>query len=392
MPKPKKNKQGSKIRGLPYTSDITEISIKLGLLSSERLLLHSLRAKMNKKQRDKVAFPMQVTLGREMGLSERQVRRLIDSLVEYELISMKKRNIGKRYGNNLNEYRFNFPWKPNKKPKSNRKPSSGMKSKRSKSNRTSVSGVKPDICDTSNRTSATVKPDMGVLSNRTPVSSQNKQGNKPKNKSSLLKQKKDDNDDFSENILQTQQNTPKLSEKEKEEKWLLSAIERKYPDCDNVAEQAKDFADKDAKKRGIDNTLPYRNEIYGSILRGERKDFEPITEKEKEEISAQTIILREDDPAIEKEKAKQKKKQAEQKKKQQAEKKRKLSKLYQDLISDDGYVDQCIDHLGLINPKTNKIDLENFEAFILECGKSGKLKGKKTLIEDLRNAIIEEAE
>ena len=109
MSKQEPDEQGSKIQGLPYNSDLTALAVELDLHTTERHLLYLLRSKMNGKQ--KSCWPSQKQLATEIGISERQVKRLIQSLTRKKIISIGKRKKNKKYKiHNQNEYQFIFPW------------------------------------------------------------------------------------------------------------------------------------------------------------------------------------------------------------------------------------------------------------------------------------------
>ena len=130
MRKREPKEQGSQIQGLPYFSDLTALAVELGLLTSERHLLFLLRSKMNRKQ--KSCWPGQKQLAKELGKSERQVRRYLTKFEKMNIINISKKKKSRRYGNNVSEYKFSYPWKV--------KPD------------TIMSAIKPDILNRSNRT------------------------------------------------------------------------------------------------------------------------------------------------------------------------------------------------------------------------------------------------
>jgi len=110
----------TKIAGLPYNSDIIEISNYLSLDSSERLILLLLRNFMNKKRT--FSYPSQKNLAKDAALSERHIRRIISKLVKLNIVFVKRRKTGRR----INEYRFNFPWNVGDRTKQVQKDTDGL--------------------------------------------------------------------------------------------------------------------------------------------------------------------------------------------------------------------------------------------------------------------------
>lgn len=99
----------SKVTGLPHHSDVVNLALEVNLPSSEHLLLHVLRSRMSRKQ--KSCWPTQKELAKEMGISVRQVQRLIQSVKDKGIISVEKRKRNEKYKvHNQNEDRFIFPW------------------------------------------------------------------------------------------------------------------------------------------------------------------------------------------------------------------------------------------------------------------------------------------
>ncbi len=169
-----KKKQGSSIKGYPYTSDILEIANRLGLSSNERHLLYLLQHRMNEKNRS--CWLGQNLLAKDMAVSRRQVVRLIKSVTAKGIISVNKIRKGGRYGNNHNEYTFNYPWKAIKSD--------------------TMSQVKSDISDKSKVTFETVKSDICDKSKVTPCHPNSKENSKRIVKSSIVKGKTDDDSAF----------------------------------------------------------------------------------------------------------------------------------------------------------------------------------------------------
>jgi hypothetical protein len=175
------------IFSLPYSTDITEISIHLGLNSTERLVLHLLRSKMNRKNIE--CWPSMKTIAEEAGVSERQIKRIIKKLKSLRIISVSKRKSKRLFGNNHNVYRFNFPW-----PDFKSDISSDLKV-------TSVSHGKGDKTDNPKVTSEAIKSDISNNQKCHQCHANKQSHNKQKlqNKSSSINHEQDD--DFSKTTL-----------------------------------------------------------------------------------------------------------------------------------------------------------------------------------------------
>lgn len=100
----------SKIKRLPFPSDICSLAETVKLPAMEQLLLHVLRSGMNEK--NKKNWMSQKTLALKMGKGERQVRRWIKNLKDKGIIKIGKKATNRRYGNFVNKYEFNYPWRP----------------------------------------------------------------------------------------------------------------------------------------------------------------------------------------------------------------------------------------------------------------------------------------
>jgi hypothetical protein len=99
-----------------------------------------------------------------------------------------------------------------------------------------------------------------------------------------------------------------------------------------------------------------------------------------------------EDKRAERQEAIEAKKMIEQKtrQKEKERKNQKLVKLYEEITKNDVCLRECMIHLGLVHSNNNKLSIDGFESFILDCRKNGRLKNKETIKKDLRKAILED--
>jgi len=247
-----KKKQGSKIPGVPYSSDITGIAIHCDLPTSERFLLHLLRSRISEKR--KSCWPGQKLLAEEMGLSRRQIARLMENLKRRGIIAVSLRKSSRRHGNHSNEYRFNFPWK-------------GITCDASKV--TSASPVKSDTSDQSNVTAGPIKGDAGDYQkcHQLPLISIGIE-TEQNNPSSSNQERTDDDGGTFKKKPEEQRQPSLLKKKEVEVQKQLRDRGFEY------ARKAHKFADDIVGKNSPRNPRPYKLKVLESILAGERPDFD----------------------------------------------------------------------------------------------------------------------
>jgi hypothetical protein len=106
--KPIQHKKAEVRKGLPYPSDIFEVTQRRKLTSRESLLLHVLTGYMNRHNR--LCWASEETLGKEMGCSRTTVNKTVQSLRRKGLIIVRKVSMGKGMGFPHNIYSIVFPW------------------------------------------------------------------------------------------------------------------------------------------------------------------------------------------------------------------------------------------------------------------------------------------
>lgn len=414
------------IQGLPYTSDILDLAIEHNFTTSERLLLILLRTKMNKQ---KTCWPSQIRLADEMGVSERQVRRLIKGMEILGVISVNKRKMNRKFGNYLNEYRFIFPWNPVKSLQSTR---------------TRVSGVNPDICDTSTRTSETVNPDIcdsqpghGCPSNKQGINTKNKsvnQSEKNDDDHSQLNEKESAEKIDERKLLMLEKNKSKENVSQLLRKYYKSSIPervdlsksnsgkrydlQKYispfsgKKKDLVKDYGSDFSDSQKPdwwksqfenfyKRVIefhwDNDAGPPNGGFKTAFKRvcvsgvmQEFGFEP---KSPEQLKLEEEAERKRLAQIEKRKRKQEEKEAA-KEALRKDKSEKLQLLYDGLLKNDCTY-QCMGQIGILQEGNDNQISEGFKNYIQALKANGNLnakyKSREALLTDLHKIIQTEA-
>jgi DNA-binding transcriptional ArsR family regulator len=136
-------------RQLPTYPEIERIVRDRKLGFSSLAVLMNLKSRMNVKEKRFFCWPSQKRIADDLGIAERQVRRILKRLQEAGLIRIEKRKGGKRFENNLCQYSFVCWWK-------NEEIEPDISARSNQENEPRQTGhfgpVEPDISARSNRT------------------------------------------------------------------------------------------------------------------------------------------------------------------------------------------------------------------------------------------------